>query len=181
MNMGDNFIIWSILCFGVAILLFLIEIFVPSAGLLGFCSAAALIAGVVLLFMHDTTTGLIGAIVSVLAIPAALLTALQLFPHTPIFRLLVLRNPDEVGQDARVLEHDPDRTTATDAASEPSPASLIGMRGQALNELRPVGTCLLAGRRRECLAEQGLIARGSTVEVTHADGMQIKVRQVSRG
>lgn len=162
----DDPILWAIVCFSIAIVLFIIELFVPSGGLLGMLSGVALIAGIVLLFQVNKTIGLIGALVTVLLTPVVIALLLRVWPDTPIARMLTLQSP---GQD-------------TDDEDEPVPTAgqrdrrLIGATGTAITDLHPVGTCLIEGRRTECLADGPMIQRGAKVKVVAADGMQIKVR-----
>lgn len=166
--MSDQTVVWAIVCFAVAIVLILIEFFIPSGGLIGLGAAVAAVAGIVLLFQVNTWLGLIGAIVCVAALPFIIAAGLKIFPNTPVYRWLVLANAPARAADARSIE----RGCADGSADR----ALVGQEGEALTDLRPVGTCLIAGRRRECLAEGGVIPAGSRVRVTLADGMQVKVR-----
>ncbi len=170
---GNNseLLIWAIVLLGMALAFFLAELFVPSGGLLGACAALCLIGGVVMLFRIDTTVGLIGAIVSLIAIPIAFMGSLYIWPSTPIGRALTLGANDE------------DENSAYDgqaplSAPQHAPDVAVGTLGKTLTDLRPVGTCLFDGKRQECLAETGVIGKGTQVKVITADGMQLKVRPV---
>src|SRR6185369_8076676 len=142
---------------GIAVVLFFLELFLPSGGLLGLLAAAALIAGIVLLFMKNTTWGLVGALVTVVALPFVLGLALKLWPNTPIARWMTLRG--DAGEDGG------------GAATAAGAAALVGRTGKAMTDLRPIGTVVLEGQRVECLAEAGIIRAGATVKVIAADGM----------
>lgn len=155
---ASGYILWAAVLIGVAILLLLTELVIPSAGLLGFFSAASMFAAIVLLFQYDTAVGLVGAILALVALPVVFAVALKVLPHTPIVKRLRLKTPD------------------AEPASPHAAASLLNAQGTALTDLRPVGTCLIAGQRVECLAETGLIRAGSKVLVTHSQDMEIKVR-----
>jgi len=169
-NSGE-LLIWAVVLIGMAAAFFIAELFVPSGGLLGACAALCLIGGVVMLFRVDTTVGLIGAIVSLLALPVIFMLALKVWPNTPIGRALTLGCEDE------------DEDSAYDGQAPPTavqhaPDIATGTLGKALTDLRPVGTCLIEGKRRDCLAETGVIDKGTRVKVIAADGMQLKVRPV---
>lgn len=168
--MNNPLIIWAIICLAVALVLFLIEIFIPSGGLIGLAAGAALITGIILLFQVNTTLGLIGAIVSLVALPFIIGFGLKVAPNTPLLRLMTLQTPGVRAADARSLERG-------DAAGE-ADAVLLGQEGVTVTDLRPVGTCMIAGRRRECLSDGGIIRAGTKVRVVLTDGMQIKVRVV---
>ncbi len=168
--MPDQIIIWAILCLSVATVLFLVELFVPSGGLLGVLSTAALIGGVVLLFMYDTTVGLWGAAAVLALMPVMLVMAIKIWPHTPIARMLTLRS----GRASDGLE-----TGDEPSQAGPTPTSataIVGATGKAITALRPIGTCLINGKRVDCWADGAMIAPGTPVRVTFADGMQIRVQ-----
>ncbi len=160
---GETLILWSVVCFGLALVLFLVELFIPSGGLIGIAASICLIAGVMFLFKINTQLGLIGAIVCLAALPFGAALVIKVWPQTPIARMLTLQNPEPRSVDA--------------PAEGPQQSQVkIGAVGQALTELRPVGACLIDGHRLDCLAERGLIPAGSKVRVVQIDGMQIKVR-----
>ncbi len=171
---GSELVVWAVILIGMAAALFIAEMFVPSGGILGACSLLCLIGGVVMLFWIDDTIGLIGAVVSLIAIPFAFMGALWVWPSTPIGRALTLGGAEDReqspydGQD-RPMNH-------THHASIP-----VGTMGKTLTELRPVGMCLLDGTRQECLSETGVIESGVQVKVVSSDGMQVKVRPIQPG
>lgn len=153
------------ICLGVALLLFVVELFVPSGGLLGVLAGASAIAGIILLFKINTTLGLVGALIGVAGLPFLVAFAIRIWPQTPI---------------ARMLTHK-DSGAGTDAFESVSPAGepiVVGDEGQAVSDLRPVGVCLLRGRRVDCLAESGLIRAETKVRVVSVDGIQVKVREI---
>ena len=158
--MGESKPLFAVILIAVAMILFFAEVFVPSGGLLGLLAAAALISGIVVLFSFNTTAGVIGLIVSLAALPFLLAFALKIMPNTVIGRMLTLKNPPP-----RDPNDDPSVSQAT-----------VGATGQAITDLRPVGTCLIDGKRTDCLAERGVIEAGQRVRVIVVDGMQVKVR-----
>ena len=166
--MEEKYLIWAIICLAAALLLFAIEIFIPSGGVIGFASAIALIAGIVMLFKVNTTLGLIGIVLSLIAIPLLIMLAIRIWPSTPFAQFLTLKNSKPP-----IDPNKPDEIVDDDLQK------LVGKTGKAMTDLRPVGTCIIDGKRHECLAESGVIESGSEVEVTTADGMQIKVRSKS--
>ena len=162
---NDQYVMWAILLLGLAVVLFFLEVFIPSGGILGFSAAVSMIVGIVLFFKVDTTLGLISAIIALASVPFLFAFALKLWPNTPIAKLLMLESSSPTGR----AEGDP-------ASSARSPFELVGKRGKALTDLRPVGICLINGQRMDCLAETGVIKSGSTVRVVSVKDMQVKVR-----
>ena len=169
--MSNPLVIWALVCFAAAMVLFLVELFVPSGGLIGLAAGVAGITGIVLLFQVNTLLGLMGAIVCLAALPVLVGFGLKVAPQTPIIRMLTLKSEPRPDADARTLE----RGDARDAAA----TSLVGHEGTVVTDLRPVGTCLIDGRRRECLSDTGIIRAGTAIRVVVDDGMQLKVRPVT--
>lgn len=159
---SNTLLIWAIALIGVAIALFIIELFIPSGGLIGFLSAAALVGGIVCLFGVDTTLGLVSTLAVLIALPFVIGLAIAIWPNTWVVQLMMLKNAERPG------------------AATPSPAAgvRVGQRGRAVTDLRPVGTVVLEGQRTECLGLGGMIEAGSDVEVVAVDGAQVKVRRV---
>ncbi len=162
----DPLAMWAMICIVGAVLLFVIEVFMPSGGLLGAGSFFCLVAAIGLLFAMDNTYGWIGLIVGLILVPVAIGVALKVFPHTFVGRRLIL-------SDAQKAD-----TTVYSSDDTPGYADLLGAEGLTLTELRPVGTVNLNGRRVECLAERGVIEPHEKVKVVSVEGMQIKVRKL---
>ena len=169
---NDQLVIWAIILIGMAVALLLAEIFVPSGGLLGSCSLLSMIGGIVMLFRLDTAWGIAGVIVTLLAIPFAFFASLYVMPRSPIGRALTLSSDKDDAESAY------DGQVANPQSQGYKPPVEVGTIGKSLTELRPVGTCLIDGKRCECLSDAGVIEPDTQVRVVHADGLQIKVRPV---
>ncbi len=144
---------------------FVVEIFIPSGGLLGIVSFLLLMAGVVFLFMHDTTVGIVGLMLSLMLVPIAIVVALKLFPQTPIGRLMTLTATQKAN------------ATVLDPLRDKNPEALVGAEGVCESELRPVGNCRINGHRMECLAEEGFLPAGTPIRVAAVRGIEIRVRR----
>lgn len=162
----DPFIIWAFILFTVALVLFFVELLVPSGGMVGVLAGAALVTGLICMFQFNTTSGLLALIASLIALPFLVGLAIKLWPNTPIARLLAL----ETRQQRHMSPEESEQSEITEVKK------LMGATGLAITDLRPVGTCMINGRRTECLADGGMIQTGSQVRVVAANGMQIKVR-----
>ena len=162
--MSDTSVIWPLLLIVMAMILFLLEIFVPSGGLLAVLASGALVSGVVMMFYKGETWGIVSTIGSLVGLLVVIGLGVKFLPSSPVFRLLTLNEQ----QEAFV----PDRGQRANGQGRLA----VGDRGRAVTELRPVGTCLINGERIECLAEQGTIAPGQEVLVVAVDGMHTKVR-----
>lgn len=166
--MDDPIMLYAIAFLVIAVILFVIELFLPSGGLLGVLSIICVIAAVICLFLIDTTLGMVGLLIMMVAVPVAIGLAMKVMPHTYIGKKLILADQ----QNARVLHYE----EARDAA----PDQLIGKSGQAVSGLRPVGTCKIGDDRLECLSISGAIEPGTPVEVVSVDGIEIRVKAVNR-
>lgn len=149
-----------------AAVLYVLEIFIPSGGILGFLATVSLIAGLVCIFWVNTVAGVIATLITLMIAPFALALALKVVPNTPIGKSLALSHRQSAG----TIHYDRNLAGRED--------ELVGAVGVAVSELRPVGTCVIDGKRIECLAETGLIEPGVRVRVASVRGMEVKVRQV---
>ena len=89
-------IIWAILLMSFGLGLAMLEVFIPSAGILGFLSVAAIITAIVLAFSFGgTTAGFLFLGVAAVSLPTAIIVAFKWLPNTPMGRRLMLGRPKE--------------------------------------------------------------------------------------
>ncbi|MGB0767614.1 MAG: NfeD family protein [Phycisphaeraceae bacterium] len=164
---GDDtqWMVFAIIAFGVAITLMVLEAFLPSGGVLGLLAGFCALAGVVMFFMFDDMWGMVSMAVSLLAAPFAVAAMLWVWPNTPIGRALTLDDEQPVANQNGL-------------PNEPEGGIAVGLEGEALTDLRPVGACRLDGRRIDCLSQSGVIERGTPVRVIGVEGSRIRVRAV---
>ena len=81
---------------------------------------------------------------------------------------VVYEDADEAKQEMKARQ-------AADAAEL---EALVGMKGEAVTVLRPIGTIRIDGKRYDAMAETGSIESGATIEVSTVYDNQIKVREV---
>jgi membrane-bound serine protease (ClpP class) len=158
---------WPILLVIVGLVLVVLEIFIPSGGILGFLAITSLLVGVVLAFYHYPSRPWIGIVllsVTLVGLPSCLIVALHYFPNTPIGRRIVLRIPrgDEVL---------PDR----DAQREKD--QLVGRLGIAKTKMLPSGVVSVEGRSIDAVSEGMPIDLGESVEVVEVRGNVVVVRR----
>lgn len=166
--MNEGLLIWGIVLIAVAAFLLVLEVFIPSAGIIAVTSAVVAIAGIVCLFRYDTNWGLIGSLAVMVIGPILGGFMLKIWPSTPIGRRLIYGDQ---------TEEDRQRLAETERAMQAERLALIGLEGKAITDLRPIGMAQIGDNRYEVLAESGWIKAGSPLRITHADGAQIKVRQ----
>ena len=150
-----NPLLWVIALLAVGLIVMVLEVFVPSGGVLGFVSVAALLAAIATAFMElGPMAGMTVLAITVISVPAVLGLAFRWFPETPLGRRVLPAPPD-------VAEMLPD---------------LIGHRGRAASDLLPWGSVAVAGDAWEAVSESGPISSGVAVEVVGVQGRALVVR-----
>jgi membrane-bound serine protease (ClpP class) len=158
----DWWLVFAVFLYFVSAVLLVVEVFVPSGGLISICSLACLIGGLMIFFHSSTVAGWVGIVVAIIMIPSVLIITYKIFPKTRFGKSVTLTPPEREQGDAI-----PD----TNELKE-----LLGAVGVVLTPLRPVGTCDFSGHRVECVAEGGYVNEGKSVKVIHVEGTQLTVR-----
>ncbi len=90
----------SVILFVIALILFAIDVFVPTGAILIFCSAMTAIISVYFGFRSGTNAGLVMLLIVFATIPVLVWTFLRVWPNTPIGRRVLLKPPQaSVSQD----------------------------------------------------------------------------------
>jgi membrane-bound ClpP family serine protease len=167
--LDDPMLFWGLGLLAASLLLVIIEVFVPSGGMIALLAGGSAIAGVYCLFRVDWTWGVIG-IASVLILgPLAFSFALRVWPSTPMGRKMMgEKTPEQLEAERLAEANERDRL-----------AALVGAEGVVLTDLRPVGVVQIDGNRFDALAESAFIRAGTKVKVTVVQPNQIKVRAIS--
>ncbi len=166
--MTETMLIWGLALLAAALLITIIEVLVPSGGILGLVAAGVAIAGVVCLFRHSTTWGLIGSVLVIVGGPCMFFFALNILPHTPTGRAMLGEVDDDAKAEAELLKRE---------ARERLHA-LVDAEGEALTDLRPVGTVRVEGQKHEAVAVASLVEKGQRVRVVGIDMTTLRVRPV---
>lgn len=157
------------------IILFSLEVFVPSGGVLALLSASTLVASVVVMFMFDGMLGIALLLAYFILIPAALYWGLKVWRGSAIGHKLILGADTEGTDDVEsIVRCEQARLIRADGIK-----SMIGKIGIADSTLRPVGFVRIENERLDAIAEGEVIELGQRVEVVDAYDNQLKVRHVS--
>ena len=157
-------VVWVAALFLVGIGVIVLEVFVPSGGVLGFVSVAAIIAAIATAFLElGVGAGTAMIALSVVVVPVILGLAFRWFPETPLGRR-VLPAPPEA---ADVVPDAPRRRRARD---------LVGQRGRTTSDLLPWGTVEVGSESLDGVSEGGPIDAGSEIIVMAAQGAAVVVR-----
>ena len=181
---SENSATWLAIGLGLgllALLLFAVEIFIPTAGMIGILCGLCAIASIVAFFQYSSSAGGFAILVYLVATPFLLVYGVKLWSHSPIGRRLILGGTDTLdasGMDAREVE---ERVESMAASSRAAEDSMLGETATTATPLRPVGIIRFQGRRLDALAEGGIIEEGVEVEIIAVVDNQIKVRRPTPG
>lgn len=142
--------------------LLVLEIFIPSFGLLTCCAIASVVAGLWVFFRESTSAGWTGVGIAVVLMPIVWVLTYRAFPKTPFGKSVTLEGPEREKGDAI-----PDTGELE---------GMLGANGVVISPLRPVGMCDFDGQRLECVAETGFVEKDKLIVVIHVEGTQLTVR-----
>ncbi len=160
----------ELLLFAIGIILLAFEVFIiPGFGIAG-------VSGIALIFV-SLYLSLVGSLPSPedfinatytngLELIFTIITGywiIKAFPRTSFFRKLTLA----------AVESSQEGYTSSKTMSD-----MVGEKGVALNNLRPVGKAEINGRRLDVVTEGGYIEKDASVIVTEVDGSRIVVREI---
>ena len=155
-------------------ILFILEVFLPSGGLLAILSAASLVASVVVMFLFDGMLGITLLLGYLVFIPIVLYWGLKIWKNSSVGHKLILGADTEGTNDQESqIKCEQERINRADQIKDQ-----IGKRGIADSTLRPVGFVLIGNHRLDAIAEGDVIEMGQSVEVVDAYDNQIKVRAI---
>lgn len=161
-------LIWVGLLLLVGLAVMVLEVFVPSGGVLGFLSLVAIGAAIVMAFMEQGAGfGMAVLAVTFAAVPAVLAVAFRWFPDTPLGR--------------RVLPPPPAPEDVIPAADRRRRLrELVGRGGRVVSELVPWGAVAVGDGQFEAVSETGPVAAGTEVDVVGVQGAALVVRIAAR-
>lgn len=154
---------YMIAVFFFGILCIIVEMLLPTVGLLAGVGVAALFYSLVLALGGDAFA--MGVLLGAFALAAVL------------FALVVRRLPSSRLWSKFVLKDT--STSRRGYVSAPPRAKLVGKEGTALTELRPAGTAQIDGQPVDVVTEGAFLPKGTPVRVISVEGMRVVVRSCS--
>lgn len=154
---------WSIILLVAGLVLIMLEVFVPSGGVIGFLAVCALTASIATAFYNrGLEIGLIFILIAGVTIPAVLATAFRYWPHTPFGKRVLLEVPTE----QEVLPDTPQMRMLR---------GLVGKVGVARSMMLPSGAVLVDGHTVDAVSEGVPIESGQYVRVIEVRGNRVVV------
>ncbi len=144
-------------------ILLVVEIFVPSLGLLTVMAVLCLAGGLYIFFQMSATVGWIGVWTAVVLIPVVWIVVYKLLPKTKLGRILELHHA------LKGISAVPDQEKMN---------ALNGKTGTVISPLRPVGMCQIDGKKVVCVSDSGFVEKQEQVKVIHVEGNKITVRKI---
>lgn len=154
---------WAILLLFVGLALAMMEVFIPSSGILGLLSFCSILAAVVLGFMHGPGAGFAILATAMFGLPAVVVLALKWWPSTPMGRRFLLDNLTS----EQVLPDNPKLRGLKE---------LVGRVGVAKSKMLPCGAVTIDGRTIDAISEGVFIEPGRQICVIDVRGTQVVVR-----
>jgi membrane-bound ClpP family serine protease len=152
---------------GVGLLLVLLELLLPTHGILVALGCGSIIAGTALTFHDSMSTGVKTLLFVVLGLPVVASVALYLWPRTPMGKRFILQAPDDddaIANNPVTLELE----------------ELRGRFGRALSALRPCGVVDFGGKRVDTMTDGAMIEPNQWVRCIDVKAGRVIVRPVDR-
>lgn len=141
---------WPILLWLLGLTLIVVEVFVPSGGIIGLVAASSLLGSLVFAFAQSSSLGLIMLFVELISVPIAFGFAFRFLPRTRLGRRILLRPPEQSEGGSGVVDET---------------SRWVGHVGRTSSTLRPTGFVLIDGIRLEARSQQGWIDSARLIRV----------------
>jgi membrane-bound serine protease (ClpP class) len=142
-----------------------LEMFIPSAGMLGVLAALLILSGIVSSFFHSAMAGAIVLALTCLTLPVLIALAIKIWPSTPIGKKILIGAMTEQ-----------DVLPQGDIHEQLKP--LIGRRGVAKTKMLPSGIIVIDDRNYDAISDGFAIEPGTPVEVISIRTKRAVVRPV---
>ncbi|RIK74964.1 MAG: hypothetical protein DCC68_22125 [Planctomycetota bacterium] len=152
----------AVILLAVGLAVIVLELFVPSGGILAVVAAAAIVGSVIAALMHeDRSLGMTFAVAEVAAIIGGLFLIVKWWPNSSIGRRIAPELPRE-----------------DEILPENELKKLVGKVGYAKSMMLPSGAVVVEGRTVNAVSEGMAIDAGEAVKVIEVRGNRIVVRKV---
>ncbi|WPP42798.1 NfeD family protein [Paenibacillus hunanensis] len=148
--------------FAVGLLLLVLEVFIPSFGILGVLGAASLIAAVIRA-AYDTSDAILS--LGIAFVTAAIFVGFVAYAlrKRGVWNRFILN--DQLTSDESYMEN-------------LQREQLLGLEGKSLTPLRPSGTVIIEGRHIDVVTQGGYIERDRPIRIIRIDGSRIIVDEL---
>jgi membrane-bound ClpP family serine protease len=158
-------VLWTFLFLGLAFIIAVLEVFLPSGGMLAVLAIAFLITSIVFSFQADVIFGSFYTLFVCMLVPVFLWTALRVWPNTWIGRQILLTPENDPA-----LVPDEEQQTLK---------QLIGKHGMAKSKMLLGGLIEIEDKRYNAVSDAEPIEPGEVISVIRIEGTSIIVRKSS--
>ncbi len=143
----------------------ILEVFVPSAGIIGIAGVGSIIASVVIAYQRlGSLVGSIYLAVVLVLVPVFIVLYFRFFPRSPVGRWLI--SQDRQGPDKGYSSFTPEKYV-----------DLIGKEGTSMTILRPAGMVRIDGQKYSAVTGGEFIDKDKSIKVVKVEGSRVVVRQ----
>lgn len=168
----------AIFLFAVGVLLVVLEVFIPSFGLLTVLALGSFTVSVLEAAKVSSSAAWAMAIVAPVLTLVVLYYGLKVIPRTSWGRGLVLLQPGDLGEEEIPGASETETLTDTSGTEENAYRRFLEQEGVAKTYLRPAGVVLIDGQRVDVVTEGTMIEAGARVKVVAVEGNRVVVRRV---
>lgn len=157
--------IWAVLLLVLGLGLAVMEVFIPSGGILGFLACASVVAGIIMGFQQEEPWWVGPAILAaaVVGLPTVVVMAFKYLPKTAVGRRVLLMPP----KSEEILPEDPQMARLK---------GLVGQVARAKCKMLPAGAIIIDGRTVDAVSEGMPIEAGQMVRVVEVRANRVVVR-----
>jgi membrane-bound ClpP family serine protease len=157
--------IWAVLLLSLGLGLAVLEVFIPSGGILGFLACSSVVAGIVLGFRQEEPWWVGPAILvgAVAGLPTVVVMAFKYLPKTAMGRRVLLMAP----KSEDILPEDPRMKRLK---------GLVGQVARTKCKMLPAGAITIDGRTVDAISEGMPIEAGQMVRVIEVRANRVVVR-----
>lgn len=156
-------IYWAFLLLAIGLFAVVLELFVPSAGILGIVAGLLIATAVVLGFMESVSYGVILLTAAIVTIPGLLALMVKVWPYTPIGKRILMKDlkPEDVLPNYIENKERKER--------------LEGQLGIAQTKMLPSGIVLVNGEKFDAVSEGFAVDEGDSIRVMSVRGNHVYV------
>ncbi len=154
----------SILLLLLGMTLIILELFIPSGGVIGCVAAVSLVASVMVAFVgRGMFVGTVMLVANAVFLAVLIPAAIRIWPNTPIGRAIFIGTPDR----DKVLPDNPNYTILK---------TLIGRRGKVKTMMLPSGIVVIDGEEYDAVSVGVPINPGERIQVVSVQTHTLVVR-----
>lgn len=168
----NDWLIWSLVLFAAGLMIAVMEVVLPSAGILSIAAIACLGGSLWCSYQVSGFAVAVMGISEAIVVPTTVFATFKILPKTAMGRQLFLSAPTQSGLQKRAVGPTP-ASPAVSAGGTP-----VGCEGRVVTMLRPSGTAELNGRRVSVVSNGNMIPVDARIRVIHVEGTRIVVEEI---